>query len=100
MRLPSSRCDVTPAARWSWPVRRRANARTAAAREGQDLRSRGYYTATRVWARDLGFAGSLGVSLRGLIMDTQQPLGSRGGLSSVPTLDLGVPRVTAGKFYD
>jgi hypothetical protein len=35
-----------------------------------------------------------------LIMDTQQPLGSRGGLSSVPTLDLGVPRVTAGKFYD
>ena len=31
MRLPSSRCDVTPAAWWSWPVRRRADARAAAA---------------------------------------------------------------------
>ena len=45
VRLPSSRCNATPAAWWSWPVRRRANARAAAAREGQDLRSRGYYTA-------------------------------------------------------
>ena len=46
VRLSSSRCNATPAAWWSWPVRHRANARTAAAREGQDLRSRGYYTAT------------------------------------------------------
>ena len=40
MRLSSSRCNAAPAAWWSWPVRRRANARAAAATEGQDLRSR------------------------------------------------------------